>query len=135
LPHRDRTYCDACLPHFQHERYQAFRAAGQAHNQAERATGTDPSHGGVAGARRGDSRRTRAAEQAAWEAANPDVDADPTLFEREILPLIQHVSLSRLARATGLTGGYLAQVRRGGKVPHPRHWPALRRVGVPPDAE
>jgi CRISPR-associated protein Cas1 len=130
LPHRDRTYCDTCLPHYQHDRYQAFRAAGQAQKQAERAAGTDPSHGGDAAARRGATRRTRAAEQAAWEKANPHVDADRTVFEREILPLIQEVSLSQLARATGLTGGYLAQVRRGAKVPHQRHWPALRRVGA-----
>jgi hypothetical protein len=44
---------------------------------------------------------------------------------REILPAIQALPLSDLVRATGLTHSYLSKVRRGEKVPHPRHWPAL----------
>jgi hypothetical protein len=51
--------------------------------------------------------------------------ADPAVFAREILPAIQSLPLSDLVRATGLTHGYLSKVRRGEKVPHPRHWPAL----------
>ena len=44
--------------------------------------------------------------------------------------------LSELIRATGLSLPYVSQIRRGEKVPHPRHWPgfaaamgALRHVG------
>jgi hypothetical protein len=51
------------------------------------------------------------------------------VFVREILPTIQSLPLSDLVRATGLTHGYLSTVRRGEKVPHPRHWPALRLAG------
>jgi hypothetical protein len=55
----------------------------------------------------------------------------PGLFVREILPLIRELPLSDLVRATGLTHGHLSQVRRGAKVPHPRHWAALRDAGSP----
>jgi hypothetical protein len=40
--------------------------------------------------------------------------------------VIEALPLSDLVRATGLTLGYLSKVRRGDKVPHPRHWPALQ---------
>jgi hypothetical protein len=61
-----------------------------------------------------------------WNAARAGTFADPELFAREILPAIQAVPLSELVHATGLTAGYLSQVRRGKKIPHPRHWAALR---------
>jgi hypothetical protein len=47
---------------------------------------------------------------------------DPSGLEREILPLIQDVPLSRLVGATGLSLRYVSLIRRGEKTPHPRHW-------------
>jgi hypothetical protein len=68
-------------------------------------------------------------EQREWDAAHVGTIADAGLFVREILPTIQALPLSDLVRATGLTHGYLSKVRRGEKVPHPRHWPALMAAG------
>jgi hypothetical protein len=48
-----------------------------------------------------------------WNAAHPETMANPTVFEREILPAIRNVALSELVRATGLTHGYRSQIRRG----------------------
>jgi hypothetical protein len=59
-------------------------------------------------------------------AAHAGTLVDPGVFAREIVPAIQALPLSDLVRATGLTHGYLSKVRRGEKVPHPRHWPASR---------
>jgi CRISPR-associated endonuclease Cas1 len=126
-----RTYCDACLPLYQRERYEAFVEAGRATSAARREAGVDPSHGGAAGERRGASRRRRVEEQRAWETANLDVSPSTSVFEREILPGIRNVPLSDLIRATGLSSGYVSQVRRGEKTPHPRHWPAFRSAQGP----
>jgi hypothetical protein len=52
----------------------------------------------------------------------------PGEFTREILPLIQNVPLRRLREATGLLLRYLSLVRRGERVPHPRHWHTLRHL-------
>jgi hypothetical protein len=65
-------------------------------------------------------------------ACAPGTIVNPELFAREILPGLQRVPLSDLVRATGLTQGYLSQIRRGEKVPHPRHWPALALFGQSP---
>ena len=53
------------------------------------------------------------------------VVVDLSAFGREILPQIQHVTLSRLMKASGLSLRYCSQIRRGEKTPHPRHWKAL----------
>jgi CRISPR-associated endonuclease Cas1 len=121
-----RTYCDDCLPHYQRDRYEAFIAAGRSTVARQHEEGIDPSHGGEAGKRRGASVARRQHEVREWNAAHPETMANPTVFEREILPAIRNVALSELVRATGLTHGYLSQIRRGEKTPHPRHWPTLR---------
>jgi len=128
LPHRDRTYCDSCLPHFQHDHYRALAATAHTHAQEQREQGIDPSHGGSAAARRSASQAQRHVELRDWQASDGDLPADPEWFRREILPQLHDVSLTVLARATGLTPGYLSQVRRGLKTPHPRHWAKLASV-------
>jgi len=47
---------------------------------------------------------------------------DLSTFQRDILPLIQGVPLSRLQEATGLSLRYVSPIRRGERTPHPRHW-------------
>jgi hypothetical protein len=54
---------------------------------------------------------------------------DLSAFQREILPLIQGVPLSRLQRTTGLSLRCVSLIRRGEKTPHPRHWQALLSAG------
>jgi CRISPR-associated endonuclease Cas1 len=125
LPHRDRTYCDTCLPHFQHDHYQALAATAQIRAREQREQGADSSHGGAAGKRRSATQGRRQAELRDWNASNSDTESDPEWFRCEVVPRLHNVSLTTLARATGLTPGYLSQVRRGLKTPHPRHWANL----------
>jgi hypothetical protein len=90
-----------------------------------KAEGLDLTHGGKAAERRGAAIAERKRQAADWEQANPG-PADPELFKREILPLTQGVPLRRLLEATGLSLRYCSLIRRGERVPHPRHWEALR---------
>jgi hypothetical protein len=125
VPHRDRVYCDDCLPHYRREQYDAYAKAGVSGLAALRHVGSDPSHGGDAGKRRGATQSKQQQERREWEAANQGARFDPQSFRREILPRIQGVPLSELARATGLSLLYASQVRRGIRIPHRRHWLAL----------
>ena len=122
LPHRDRVYCDGCLPFAERDRYQALAAMGRARRSAITATGSDPSHGGRAAARRSMSQIRRNAELREWQASGGDQPTDPEWFRCEVLPYLDDVSLTVLARATGLSTGYVSQIRRGFRTPHPRHW-------------
>jgi hypothetical protein len=123
-----RTYCDACLPYYQRDRYDAFIEAGRENFERQRERGIDPSHGGDAAARRGETVSRRRRELREWRATHDETSADPDLFRRELLPEIRQLPVSDLVRATGLTSGYLSQIRRGTKTPHPRHWPNFRRA-------
>lgn len=127
-----RAICDACLPGYRRTHgTEAFAAAGPATLKRRRDEGIDPAHGEEAGKQRGQRNARHVAAAAIWEqehgAPSGDV-AGSELFTRDILPMLQTVSLRSMADATGLTQGYCSFVRRGLKVPHRRHWAALERL-------
>ncbi len=92
-----------------------------------REEGLDPAHGGDAAAQRGQSVSINNRASHKWSRHNERLD--PETFTKEILPLIQEIPLSALVDATGLSKGYCSFIRRGIKVPHERHWPALSQLG------
>jgi hypothetical protein len=64
----------------------------------------------------------------AWERRQTEI-FDPGTFASEIGPKLQAVSLAAMMRATGLSRPYCAMIRRGARIPHARHWEALRALG------
>jgi hypothetical protein len=129
VPRRERTYCDDCLPYYQREQYaEAFHGAGLAAIAEEKKKGRDPTHGETAAARRADNNVQRKYEAREWDERYGKL-TDLSAFQRDILPLIQDVPLSRLVRATGLSLRYVSLIRRGEKTPHPRHWQRLVDAG------
>ena len=84
----------------------------------------DPAHGGRAAQLRGSK---NAAHQAAvWVWAGDRLD--PAIFVAEILPGLRDVRISSLIEATGLSEHYCSLIRLGKRIPHARHWDALRTV-------
>jgi hypothetical protein len=63
-----------------------------------------------------------------WEGEMPD----PSCFRVEILPELRQAPIAELVAATGLSEHYCSLIRLGKKVPHPRHWQALREMRSPP---
>ena len=57
-------------------------------------------------------------------AMNPG-NFDPEHFHKEIAPLLSGVSASEIARVTGLLKPYCGAIRKGRRIPHPRHWSVL----------
>lgn len=119
---RHRTQCDECLAQVRGD------LPNQAHERLEqlRDEDNDPAHGGEAAAKRGQS--VEANNRASYEWNRTNERLDPAVFIEEIFPLLQDVSLSSMSEATGLSRGYCSFIRRGLKVPHERHWPALRQI-------
>jgi CRISPR-associated endonuclease Cas1 len=93
-----------------------------------RSTGTHPS------ARADVRTRIASAQRAHWEARRRDSGTGYTghssEFRRLILPRLAGTTPASLARATGLSRGYCAQIRDGKRVPHVRHWAVLQLVGL-----
>ena len=120
-----RLFCDVCLRSEKEENLKRLSRLGPAKLAALRNAGSDPTHGGQAAVKRGSVITARFKANAAWNRENER--PDPVLFTQEILPLIENIPLRKLQRATGLSIRYCSFVRRGLKVPHPRHWEKFSR--------
>lgn len=120
----ERTYCDSCLPAERAEKAGSFVNKGPEKLAKLRAEGKDPAHGNEAGEKRG---ATNAAHQRAmmeWESAHTGVAGLDSATA--ILPALESVPLSKIMAATGLSLRYCSLIRRGLRIPHPRHYGALR---------
>ena len=125
LPRPGRTYCDQYLPNYQREHYaEAFHGSGLRAIETAKQRGNDPRHGDTAATRRAETNVQRKREAREWDDRYGKL-TDLSAFEREILPLIHDVPLSRRVHATGLSLRYVSLVRRGERTPHPRHWQNL----------
>jgi hypothetical protein len=89
--------------------------------------GDDPAHGGNAAKLRGKRNSATLRANAEWEQ-NQSAEMNPAFFEKEIRPKLKTVSLLETMRATGLSRTYCGMIRRGARIPHPRHWEALRSL-------
>ena len=118
-----RRYCASCRP------VQTLDAVSKAHKvlRARRAAGDDPAHGGEAARRRGARIAAILRANSAWEREGSGA-FDPDAFSRTIGPKLAGLSLSAIMRATGLSRPYCAMIRRGARIPHPRHWVDLRAL-------
>ena len=80
----------------------AFHGSGLAAIEEKTAAGEDPTHGATAASRRAESNVIRKREAREWDQRHGKL-VDVSAFQRDILPLIEGVPLSRLQQATGLS--------------------------------
>ncbi len=57
-----------------------------------------------------------------------DSDVGQNNHPPEIKPKLKTASLLETMQATGLSRTYCGMIRRGVRIPHPRHWDALREL-------
>ena len=120
-----RRRCANCHATANAARLRAHQALGIL---ARQATGNHPST-------RADVRASiAAAQRVQWQARHQDTGTGytghPSEFRRLILPRLAGARPGDLARATGLSRGYCAQIRDGRRVPHVRHWAAFQLAGL-----
>jgi|SRR5579864_378874 len=127
LKNSDRLYCEECLPERRREVAESSLVAGREVLAQLRTGDRDPAHGGTAARKRGKRIGQCNRDAATWNHENIDrpykID-----FTRDILPRLENSSLQEMAQVTGLSIGYCSFVRRGLRVPHPRHWESLGRI-------
>jgi hypothetical protein len=93
-------------------------------------TGDHPSKHSSVREQIGSTQRVQWQARAQSGEAASGFGAQPSAFRRLVLPRVQGVASSTLARATGLSPGYCALIRDGKRVPHPRHSAALQLAGL-----
>lgn len=119
-----RVYCDPCADGHQAEKIQRMGERSRVTLAKARAEGRDPAHGGAAANKRADSSRRNNLVSYQWDRENERPPAAE--FTETILPLLTVVTVPEMMEATGLSSGYCSQIKRGLKVPHPRHWTSLK---------
>lgn len=128
LEDRTRQYCDDCLPVYRNAQAASFTSAGRVKLQELRASGIDPAQTEEAAEKCGVIMRQRKREELEWDATHPNAQVDEVAFAGEFLPTLQRLSLTQISAATDLSQQYCSLIRRGLKVPHARHWEALRSL-------
>jgi len=123
ITHKRRTLCDQCLA------LAPARASakGALILRQLRAVGRDARSASATRKKRAQDARRQAVEIAAWKRLHP-VRPPDEIFTTEILSLLRTIPIADLSAATGLSKVMCAKIRRGEKVPHPRHWSALREL-------
>jgi hypothetical protein len=86
------------------------------------------SHTDEAQARRRSANREDQFARLAWEAEHADEAHDAEWYLANVLPGLARVSLTEIAKATGMSTSNAAKVRSGKRVPHPRWWTELSRL-------
>ena len=89
-----------------------------------RGQGVDPAHNASAREKVGASQARRHREEKEWDAVHLE-PPDRAIFRAQILPTLASVSISRIARVTGLSVAYCARIKRGHAIPHARWWEVL----------
>ena|ERR1035441_4567429 len=77
---------------------------------------------------RSEAQRRHAAAQKAWDPAAHPAWLNEKAYREKIQPLLKGVSTSAIATALGVTWAYASVVRKGEKLPHPRHWLPLAEL-------
>jgi CRISP-associated protein Cas1 len=124
---RRRRHCDACMPKARREHgLRAIEAARKA-LAAQTASGNDPRRSADVNRARGEATSDAHRRNRGWVREHPG-QRDETWFKREIAPKLDGFSLKEIGEATGLSLAACSRIRAGAKVPHPRHWEALREL-------
>lgn len=92
-----------------------------------RAEGKSPGHTRSANEKRGRKVAKEAAARAAWNERGTK-EVDPQQFRTSIAPMLEQHSVREIVAMTGLSLRYSALIRKGERIPHPRHWQALARL-------
>jgi hypothetical protein len=94
---------------------------------AQTAAGNDPRRSADVNRARGEAISDGHRRNRGW-AREHTGQRDEAWFKREIVPKLDAFSLKEIGKAAGLSLAACSRIRAGAKVPHRRHWEALREL-------
>ncbi len=86
-------------------------------------------HSPAAEGRRAKTQRHQALARWGWRPSNQPAWLSEHVYKQQIQPQLSGVTNSAIASALGVSLYYAAEIRRGRRCPHPRHWQALAELG------
>ena len=111
------VYCAKCVPAFNRE------------SMLEKAKlGRIATHGPIAEARRSATHMKHVEALKKWNAADLPKWLDEDFYRRQILPRLSTFTVKAIRLAIDVSHPYATLVKRGLKIPHPRHWMPLAEL-------
>jgi hypothetical protein len=112
---RDRDYCVACGLVVSTDKILEVGEAGRMAAQSLQAQ-----------ASRAETQRKNAIAQQEWKSDGQSLSVE--MYQREIQPRLPKLSISAIATALSVSWSYAADIRRGKRRPHARHWGSLAQL-------
>jgi CRISPR-associated endonuclease Cas1 len=113
---RDRDYCTECGLVVSTDKILEVGDAGRLAAQSPDAQ-----------ASRAETQRRNAVAQREWKKTEGQ-STNPKMYEREIQPRLSKISISAIATALCVSWSYAADIRKGKRRPHARHWGKLAQL-------
>jgi hypothetical protein len=124
---RRRRHCEACTPKARREHGRRAIEGARKALAAQTKAGNDPRRSAAVNQARGEAISDGHRRNRGWAREHPG-QRDEAWFKREIAPKLDAFALSEIAAATGLSLAACSRIRAATRVPHPRHWEALREL-------
>lgn len=94
-------------------------------------SGRIAAHTAEAESRRSATQRGNALARWEWQRSDDATGIDARIYDTQIQPQLKRLTNSAIASAIGVSLYYAAEIRRGRRRPHPRHWQRLAKmVGI-----
>jgi CRISPR-associated endonuclease Cas1 len=120
---RAHTYCASCAVGVSREGLIEAAKLGRIATHSRAAEGL-----------RAKTQRKHAADLAAWKPTDLPEWLNEEAYRTKIQPALAEISVPAIATALGVSEPYATGIRRGRRIPHPRHWQTLARLaGVSQD--
>jgi CRISPR-associated endonuclease Cas1 len=120
---RGQSHCASCAIPVSKERFVGVARKGRV-----------ASHTYDAEARRAETQRRHAAEQKTWQPSQQPAWLDEKTYREKIQPRLAEFTVPTISTALGISEPYATDIRKGRRVPYPRHWLKLAQlVDVLPD--
>jgi len=118
-----RSYCAPCSITSATERMPEIARSGRI-----------AAHTAEAEASRSVTQRRNALARWEWQRSSRVIGIDEQTYDTQIQPQLTRLTNAAIASAISVSLYYAAEIRRGRRRPHPRHWQALAQVaGIPLD--
>jgi len=111
------VYCAKCVPDVNRENLLRQAKSGQI-----------ATHSAIAEARRSATQAKQAEALRRWDPATLPKWLDEDFYRREIIPRLSNLTVKRIRLAIDVSHPYADLIRKGERIPHPRHWMPLAKL-------
>jgi hypothetical protein len=130
-PPQPESFCKQCGVSIQRRRTYCFHCAGPIHTARlikVAAQGRIASRSAEAQNSRSETQRQQWRGRAGWKPEDLPDWLNEDVYRREIQPRLKQITISTIASALHVSVMYAMHIRRGQRIPHPRHWQKLAEI-------